>query len=1385
MGILSRELWSLYRAYTEGEPSELEEPPIQYADFAVWQRQWLQGDALDSQIAYWKKHLADLPTLSLPTDRSRAPRPSYRGARVPITFPASLSAAINALSNECGVTPFMTLLAGFHVLLYRYCGQEDIVVGVPIANRNGSELEPLIGFFANTLVLRCDLSGNPTFKALLARVRDVCLAAYEHQDLPFEKLVWELQPERDQSRNPLFQAMFVLQNATKPFQEIDGIRIDPVDIERTRSQFDLALFLRERDGKYIGYFEYSTDLFDKSTIERMAGHLSTLLEGIVRDSDHKIATLPILTDRERDQLLVEWNDTAADYPKNKCIHQLFEDQVKRTPDAIAIEFGDQQLSYRDLNQRANQLAHYLIGLGIGPEALVGICVERSLEMVVGLLGILKAGGAYVPLDAAYPNERLRFMLEDAHVSVLLTQQDLGADRGLIVENSDRRSSIFLAQIKVICLDREWPLIAQQSDKNPRSDVSSENLAYVIYTSGSTGQPKGVAIEHRNTVNFLHWANNVYQNRDLKGVLASTSICFDLSVFELFVPLCRGGKAILAENILCLADLRDINEVTLINTVPSAMSALLSGGDLPASVRTVNLAGEPLRSEIVEQIYERGTVEQVYDLYGPSETTTYSTFALRASEGPETIGRPIANTDIYILDARLRPVPVGVTGELFIGGAGVARGYLNRPDLTKERFVPNPFRPRPASRLYRTGDIGRYLPDGQIEFLCRTDNQVKIRGHRVELGDVEVALRQHPAVKETVVLGWDGKFENAGNQGCPKSKIGPPKCLIGYVVPTRRSASLITELRDYLSEKLPAYMIPSAFIFLDALPLTPNGKVDCNALPAPEEQTQPSQLFTEPRSHVEELVSQIWCDVLKIKNVGLRDNFFELGGHSLLAIQIVARLREAFGREISLNVLFDSPTVADLTTAIDKLLCDGNGPELPPIERIPRDGPLPLSANQEHLWRLDRMMPRTHFFNMPYVYRLSGDLDIAALERALQEIIRRHEALRTIFAEVNGDPIQLIKSQTDFLLSVIDLQSSSGGDPSEIAADIILQERTEPFDLEVGPLIRIKLLCLTETEHLFLLTIHHIVSDDVSMNVFRRELTILYESFSQHQPSPLRDVGIQFADYAVWERRLLDHGDLKPQMSYWKTHLAAPRSMLRFQMRREPEQTCNFQTSRHPIEINETLFSRIVALASQEHCTPAMVFLAGLSAMLHVVTQTTDIRIGILVPSRRSTGTEDVMGHLLNTLVLRTTVPYNATFEQVLRQMRYVMLAAFRHQELPFESLACAMENDEGAVRSSLFQVLVSYRLDAPLAQTGTGRIFAPVALRSITEEFSLTLSTFDLIFNVTQTSTKLTGGVNYKTDLFEAATVMHIEKVFALILQGAVENAREHIAKLALDGRLR
>ena len=904
IGVLFRELATLYTAFTTGEAIPIAPLPIQYADFARWQRQWLQGEVLEEQLSYWKQRLAGAPAvLELPTDRSRPAVQTFKGARQSIVLPKGLSESLKALSQREGVTLFMTLLAAFKTLLYRYTGQEDIVVGSPMAGRNRAEIERLIGFFVNNLVLRTNLSGEPTFRELLRRVREVALGAYAHQDVPFEKLVEELQPERDLGRSPLFQVSFNLLNYVDERLEIPGLSISPLKVDNGTTKFDLTLFMvegaeglrgwLEYNEGLSGWVEYRTDLFEAATITRMLGHLETLLEGIIADPDQRLSELPLLTEADRYQLLVGRNDTRVDYLKDKCIHELFEGQAESTPDAVAVVFEDEQLTYSELNRRANQLAHYLRKLGVGPEVLVGICVERSVEMVVGLLGILKAGAAYVPLDPEYPKERLSFMLEDAEVPVLLTQERLV--EGLPEHNAE-----------VICLDTGWEAIKCEGEWNPIGGATADDLAYVIYTSGSTGRPKGVQIMHQAVVNFL---NSMRQRPGLveeDTVLSVTTLSFDIAALELYLPLIVGARLVMVSREVA-SDGRQLWErlsnsgATMMQATPATWRLLLQAGWQGSPQLKILCGGEALSLELASQLLVKGS--SLWNLYGPTETTIWSAVhKIESERGPVVIGSPIANTQIHILDRHLNPVPISVPGELYIGGDGLARGYLNRPELTAEKFIQNPFSRETGARLYKTGDLARYLADGNIEFLGRIDHQVKVRGFRIELGEIEAVLAGHEGVRETVVV---AREDEPGE-----------KRLVAYLVAAQETAPTVSELRSLLKGRLPEYMVPSAFVVLDELPLTPNGKVDRRALPAPDH-TRPEleEAFVAPRTPVEEVVAGIWAEVLGMEQVGIHDNFFELGGHSLKATQVVSRVREAFQVELPLRSLFESPTVAELALAV--------------------------------------------------------------------------------------------------------------------------------------------------------------------------------------------------------------------------------------------------------------------------------------------------------------------------------------------------------------------------------------------------------------------------------------------------------------------------------------
>jgi amino acid adenylation domain-containing protein len=943
MGILFRELSALYDAFCSGKPAALPQLPIQYPDFAVWQRQWLQGEVLETQLSYWKKQLAGAPArLELPTDRPRPPIQTYRGTKQSLVLSQALTAKLKALSLRENVSLFMTLVAAFEMLLHRYTRRHDIIIGSPIAGRNRTEIEGLIGFFANTLVLRTDLSGNPSFRQLLERVRKVALDAYAHQDLPFERLVEELQPERNFSHSPLFQIMFALQNAPAKSLRLRGLTVNPLQVERETATFDLSLLMIEEADFLKGTIEYNTDLFDGNTIDRMRCHFQTLLEGVTKNPDQRLSDLPILTEAEREQLLVEWNNGERDYPRDNCIHHFFEAQVERTPEAVAVVFEEEQLTYRELNARANQLAHYLGKLGVGPETLVGICLERSLETVIGILGVLKAGGAYLPLDPTYPKDGLVFMLQDSKSPVLMTEQ-----RMLEKLFEDTRSGSIVSEaegldrkLKIVCLDRDWELIAFESNESPLNRTTPENLAYVIYTSGSTGTPKGVSITHQNVIRLLETTRSWFHFDHNDVWTLFHSYAFDFSVWEIWGSLLFGGRLVIVPYWVSRSPemfykLLSDERVTVLNQTPSAFRQLIQleklSADLPElALRLVIFGGEKLDFQSLQPWFDRhgDRRPQLVNMYGITETTVHVTYRPievtdLSTAGGSLIGVPLPDLDLYVLDPNQNPVPIGVPGELCVGGVGLARGYLNRPELTAERFIPNPFRVGAVERLYRSGDLVRYLPNRDIEYLGRIDAQVKIRGFRIELGEIEAMLRQHPAVREVVVTACDVTEEQPQAEN-RKSKTGSSsrrfenpitERLVAYVVPMQQPPT-ISELNAFLRHKLPEYMVPSSFVFLRTLPLTPNGKIDSRNLPAPDQDRPEQEIpFVAPRTPVEELLARIWSEVLQIEGVGIHDNFFELGGHSLLITQVASRIQQAFQVQLPLRVLFDVPTIALLSAAV--------------------------------------------------------------------------------------------------------------------------------------------------------------------------------------------------------------------------------------------------------------------------------------------------------------------------------------------------------------------------------------------------------------------------------------------------------------------------------------
>jgi amino acid adenylation domain-containing protein len=1786
MGVLVNEMAALYKSYIEGQPSPLAELPVQYADFAEWQREWLTKENLERQLQYWKQQLGgEFPVLELPTDRVRPPRQSFRGAVRRFALSEELSAAIKSLGRQEGATLFMTLLAAFQSLLYRYTNQTDILVGTGIANRNRAEIEGLIGFFVNTLVLRTDFGGRPTFRELLRRARDLTLGAYAHQDLPFERVVEELQPARDLSRNPIFQVSFALQNAPLQELELPGLVLRTQEFESLTTRFDLECHVWDVAGGLQGFLFYSTDLFAEATVERLLAHFRKFLEEVVTNPDQRVSEIQFLTEDERRKLLFEWNKTRQPVIGDICVHHLFEAQAAKTPGALAVEFAGEQLTYAELNERANRLAHYLRGLGIGPESLVGICIERSNELVTGLLAILKAGGAFLPLDPAYPPQRLSFMIKDARPSVVLTKQ-----RWL--------QRLPESEAQMVCVDNARELLARESAKNSPDTVTAENLAYVIYTSGSTGLPKGVAITHGSLLNLVRWHQRVYQVSAADRATQVAGLAFDASVWEVWPYLTTGASIhIVAEESRLspekLIEWLDAKRIT-VSFLPTPLAEAVLDEEWPPSIclRTLLTGGDRLR-----RAPRRGLPFRLANNYGPTENTVVTTWTFvtedDASDAPDVslapppIGRPIDNAQVYVLDGELRLAPIGVVGELFVGGENLARGYWDRPDLTAERFIPHPFSVEPGKRLYRTGDRVRLLGDGQIEFLGRVDEQVKVRGFRIELGEIEATLGEHQEVKEAVVVaredsagekrlvayvvpraeaqgmdqeralleqqhsehwqtlydhtyaddettadeplfnitGWNSSYtgepippeemrewqesslarilklqprrvleigcgtgllllqivphcetytgtdfsrvalayvrrqlENLGvaesrvkllqrmahqfegiedasfdavvlnsvvqyfpdldyflrvlegaleavkpggfiylgdlrnyrlleafhasvqmyqaspatnsatlrqrvrrnieteaellldpalfaalrehypkiggvevqlQRGrahneltrfryqvvlhvggpapvgesedvvdCPvidwqKEKLTPdalrqllvenkPELLGVRRVPNARvwtdvrlvellnqssdsetvgelrkarwaaqeeaidpeavwslsetlpydvdvrwsdagageyfdivlkrraeaapadsretflslpeeahtpkalalyasnplhgslARNLISRLRAHLEEKLPDYMIPASFVLLDVLPLTPNGKVDRRALPAPDEaRSEQAGDFVAPSTPVEELLSRLWAEVLRVESVGMRDNFFALGGHSLLATRLVSRVRESFGVELPLRSLFEAPTVRDLAGHIEAALRDRTGEQAPPVVRVSRAAKLPLSFAQQRLWFLHELEPTSSFYNVPVAVRLRGRLQIDAMQRTLNEVVRRHESLRTSFPTSDAQPVQSIAPTLALDLPLIDLSMLREEEREHEAQRRATEEARAPFNLATGPLMRASLVRLGAEDHVLLVTMHHIVSDGWSMGVLIREVGALYRAFIEDGPSPLAELPVQYADFAAWQRRWLAGEVFETHLRYWRRQLGGELPVLNLPTDKPRPEVQSFHGSSQSLQLPVPVAEALNALAKREGVTLFMLLLAAFQALLSRYTEQSDIVIGSPIANRNRVELEGLIGFFVNTLVLRTDLSGNPTFRELVGRVRAVALEAYAHQDMPFEQLVEQLQPERTMSHNPLFQVMFQMentpKEDLPLP----GLVLSPVEVERVTTQF-------DLSFDVMENDEGLVVVAEYSTDLFNKATIFSMLRRWQILLEGVVANPEARLDELPL-----
>ncbi|MFJ9381890.1 amino acid adenylation domain-containing protein, partial [Streptomyces sp. NPDC101455] len=1390
--VFRRELSALYRAFRDGGTDPLPPLAVQYADFAAWQRQWLTGDVLDLQLGYWKGRLAGAPVLELPTDRPRPPVRSSEGAALRFSVSERTAQTLRQLSRRSGVTMFMTLLAGLDVLLSRYAGSDDVVVGTPVAHRNRTETEDLIGFFVNTLVLRTDLSGDPSFTELLGRVRESALGAFSNQDVPFEQLVDELVTERDRSRTPLFQVMFnyAARDAddTRGPAEADrgtgpglgdhadaGALSADVLADSLPAKYDLLITLGDSDsgaggGCLVGEVQYSTALYDATTIERITGHLVTLLESVAADAQRPLSQVPMLSADERNLLVDEWNATptlpSAVAPRG--VHETIAARAAERPDAVAVVCGGRRLTYAGLMERANRLAHQLRAAGVGRETVVGLYLERGLDLVTAMLAVWQAGGAYLSLDLGYPPERLGFMLADSRATVVVTQSHLShAMTHAVTDIRAEAPDADPAALLVVDLPATAAAIAAQPVTAPSTTTTApEQLAYVIYTSGSTGRPKGVLVPHANVHSLFEAADNTgtfgLDPDDVWSV--SHSSAFDFSVWEIWGALTHGARCLLVPTETVrepwlLHDALAAEGVTVLSATPELFRQLADVGEasrMLTDLRFVVFGGDALhQAHVARWAVTRGLdAPALVNMYGITETTVHVTHHRIDATDLDAdlkvpIGLPLPGWQVYVLDEHLRPAPVGVPGELHIGGAGVARGYGGRPALTAERFVADPFA-EDGSRLYRSGDRARRLPGGVLEFLGRADKQVKVRGFRIEPGEIESLLTAHRGVRSAVVDAFGD---------------GPERRLLAYLVPADPAEGIPSpaELRDLLRQNLPDFMVPAAFVELAALPLTSNGKLDRAALPRPD-QAHPQDDFAPPTGVTEELLADIWAHVLDVERVGANDNFFELGGHSLLATQVVSRIREAFAVETPLVALFDQPTVRRLAASLDEPVA--SPAVVPPVTPADRGRPLPLSFAQQRLWFLDQLAPGAVEYALLSPVGWSGFLDVAALGGALSGVVARHEVLRTrLVADGEGVPRQVIDGPVSFVLPVVDV--SGEVDPGAVVRALVAVDAAVPFDLAAGPLVRATLFRLAPDEHVLALAMHHVVFDEWSDRIFHRELMALYEAFRSGEPDPLPSLPVQYADFAVWQREWLTGELLDEQLTYWRAQLeGAPTLDLPTDRPRPPVRSSAGASVRFVVP--DGVAGALRTLSRECGVSMFMTLLSVYAVLLGRYVGSEDVVVGTPVANRNRAETEDLIGFFVNTLVMRADLSGDPSFRELLGRVRESALGAYAHQDVPFEQLVEALVTDRDRSRTPLFQALFNY--DFVESDTSSGD--RPATGRTVDRSGSaadMVVAKFDLRLVLSDDGDRIAGEFEYSTALFDAVTVERMVGHLVTLLSAVVE----------------
>ncbi|WP_204289607.1 non-ribosomal peptide synthetase, partial [Microbispora amethystogenes] len=1350
MGVLARDLRTAYAARRQNgrapEPGPL---PVQYADYALWQREMLgdlddPGSLISRQLGYWREALAGVPQeLTLPTDRPRPATPTFEGGSLRLEVDPATHARLVQVAQRGRVTTFMVVHAALAALLSRMGAGTDIPIGTVTAGRGDAALDDLIGFFVNTLVLRTDLGGDPSFTELLGRVRRTDLAAYTHQDVPFERLVEDLNPSRSLSRNPLFQVMLTLQNVPPGQWDLPGLDVSLASPGAPGARFDLSVDLaehRDADGGPAGIsggLFYAADLFDHRTAEKLAERLIRVLEQVASDPSVRLSQVEVLEEVEREAVLHGWNDTAAGVAEG-TFGGLFEAQVARTPDAVAVVGAGGSWSYAELDAAANRVAHALIGRGVGPEDLVGVMMERSPELIAVLLGVGKAGAGYLPIDPRHPASRIAFMLGDA--APVLTVCTTATEPALSAAADVPRVVFDLLDLSAL------PGFAP-SDADRVAPLHLDHPAYVIYTSGSTGTPKGVVVSHRGVGSLA--AAHIARLGAGGGarVLQFTSLSFDVAFAEFCTALLSGGALVVAGSEM-LPPYGSLGEVTAAFGVTHVMmppSVLAAADDLAPCVHTVSVAGEVCPPSLTERWAEG---RRFVNAYGPTEATVIATMSgpLPAGGGAVPIGRPIENTRTYVLDDHLRPVPPGVTGELYLAGAGLARGYAKRPALTAERFVACPF--APGERMYRTGDLAYWTADGQIVVSGRADDQVKIRGFRVEPGEIETVLASHESVAQAAVLVREDR---------PGEKI-----LVAYVVPVADNRVDTAVLREFVGSRLPDYMVPAAVVALEALPVTVNGKLDRAALPAPD--FAGVATGRGPATPAEEVLCGLFAEVLGLAEVGAEASFFDLGGDSLLAMRLIARIRAAFDAEVSIRELFTTPTVAGVARFVDQAV----GEVRQALTPQPRPEAVPLSYAQQRMWFLNRLedAEENAAYNLPFALRLSGELDAAALEAALGDVADRHESLRTVFPHVDGVPRQEMLDGAAGRPPLAVVETTEAELPELLAA-----RAADGFDLSRDLPWRVRLFTLGPDEHVLLVVTHHVASDGWSMGVLARDLEAAYAARREGRAPDWRPLPVQYADYALWQRRVLGEADdpgslINGQLDYWRQALEGAPEELALPVDRPRPATPSFRGGTVHLEVDAQAHARLTELAQGGNATMFMVAHAALAVLLAKVGAGTDIPVGTAIAGRGDAALEDLAGCFVNTLVLRTDLSGDPSFEDVLARVRETDLAAYAHQDVPFERLVDELNPVRSLSRNPLFQVSLGVE-NFPESQGQwelAGLTVSPMPATSPAARFDLSVSLVERR-DEAGAPAGLGGGVLYAADLFDEATAQALARRLVRVLE--------------------